>query len=446
MEFTNDYNLPPPNVTTEQRTLIDAIKTTLGAYRDAVRDLLALKYPDLIDLAPPHMRVPSDCTVFICDDGLILRWDRSAGHKPLVRVGVPSLRGSITDLVTGFSEGFVYCPLDRTTFQPPPDGPKIQMLSTAPSGEGTAIAEVPIAIVADWGTLQAQSASATRPVPLVSLTCEVDIHLHCEEYLASVEEPVRGTGRAFVAAVRWRLGVGWEAFEVYASIDPTLWQPTLAPLWAELDLLSAVAKRNLLKQQLHAIDPSAASRARFAVLLTELRGLLGAAESPVQLFLERNPMLLSQTHTYAWPKLALGNRVTDFVFREAGNDYLLVELEAPTRRLFRKDGQPHQDLVHAMSQVADWVRYIEDNHDAVERELGLPGISTSPRCLIVIGRSSDLTIRDKRMLTTMNNQSPKLRILTYDDLLDVAKANIENMLGTLRDTRGSADIFYYPRR
>ncbi len=62
---------PPPNLTDEQRALIDPIRTTLAAYRDAVRDLLAAKYRDLADLAPAHMRVPCDCTVFICDDGLI---------------------------------------------------------------------------------------------------------------------------------------------------------------------------------------------------------------------------------------------------------------------------------------------------------------------------------------------------------------------------------------
>ena len=194
--------------------------------------------------------------------------------------------------------------------------------------------------------------------------------------------------------------------------------------------------------ELQAIDPRAETRARYSAVINEFRGLLGATEAPVQAFLEAHPELLSPTHTKMWRKLPLGGHVTDFVFREASNDYLLVELEAPNRSLFRKDGQPHHDLVHALSQITDWLRYVEDNHDTAQRELGLTGISTAPRCLVVIGRSAGLTASDRRKLTTIANQYPKVRILTYDDLLTTAKATIENLLGTLSDASGTAKIFY----
>jgi Domain of unknown function (DUF4263) len=136
--------------------------------------------------------------------------------------------------------------------------------------------------------------------------------------------------------------------------------------------------------------------------------------------------------------------VTDFVLQEQSGDYLLVEIEAPTRTLFTQDGQPHHELVHAVNQVTDWRRYIEDNLATVQRELGLDGISTSPNALVVIGRSADLRPEDQRKLVTMNNESPKTRILTYDDLFANAGAVASNLLGPLWDIQGNAQVYYLP--
>jgi predicted nucleic acid-binding OB-fold protein len=67
----------------------------------------------------------------------------------------------------------------------------------------------------------------------------------------------------------------------------------------------------------------------------------------------------------------------------------------------------------------------------VEKSLGLIGISTSPRRLIVIGRSAALTDENRRAITTIQNAHNKLRILTYDDLLASARSNLERILGPL---------------
>src|SRR5262249_24553295 len=143
-------------------------------------------------------------------------------------------------------------------------------------------------------------------------------------------------------------------------------------------------------------------------------------------------------------KLPFGRRVTDFVLQEQSGDYLLVEIEAPTRSLFTQDGQPHHELVHALDQVTDWRRYIEDNLAMVQRELGLIGMSAQPNALVVIGRSADLRPDDRRRLVTMNNESPKTRILTYDDLFANAKAVATNLLGPVWDVQGDAQVYYLP--
>ena len=37
--------------------------------------------------------------------------------------------------------------------------------------------------------------------------------------------------------------------------------------------------------------------------------------------------------------------------------------------------------------------------------------------------------RDRRKLTTLGNESPNLKIMTYDDVYENARAVVENLLG-----------------
>jgi len=122
---------------------------------------------------------------------------------------------------------------------------------------------------------------------------------------------------------------------------------------------------------------------------------------------------------------------TTSAFPEPDNDYLLVENEAPYRELFRQDGHPRQDPTHAIGQIDDWLSYIQDNKGKVESDLGLTGISVTPRTLIVIGRSASLTEGNRRKLTVMLSQRPRLSIMTYDELISRSKAQVENLLGPL---------------
>jgi len=379
----------------------------------------------------------------VCDDGIFVRWDKHEGDdKPRIRIGRPQEGPrTVAELAPGFSEQYVHCPMEITGFQLPADGPKMQLAKVNyATGEQTLLSEVQFGLVANWGTIRTEGAKGNRPIPLVSIANEVNIDLVGEEFDATAE-PKPGTGQEFVLAGRMRLAVGWEVIEIYPPFDPTVWRPQVAKDWAELDLLAAAARHNLRQQQLNAIDPRAATRREYGHRLDEFRSLLDGPEADLQQFLETNPELLSPSHLRMWKKVPLGRRITDFVFREAG-DYLLVEIEAPTRTLFRRDGQQTEELTHAMDQVHDWLRYIEDNPDTVRRELGLEGISSHPQCLIVIGRSASLSDEDKRKLATMQGTLPKFRILTYDDALIAATQAITNLLGSIPNTEGAVEIYY----
>src|SRR5439155_7568658 len=243
-------------------------------------------------------------------------------------------------------------------------------------------------------------------------------------------ETVPGDGereKKFLVRNRFRAAVGWRTIEVYPEFNANVWNPNMAPLWAEADLLAAVARRNLQEAHYSALDPHVDARKRMIELLHQLEQHLSGPEEPLRQFIRQHPQLLSPTHTLFWSKLPLGNRATDFVFKEPPTDYLLVELEKASHQLFREDGRPREQLVHAIDQVIDWRRYIEDNHDTVQRELGLHGISVNPRALVVIGRRASLTADSARRLVAMENATPRLRILTYDDVLTSARATAENI-------------------
>lgn len=251
-----------------------------------------------------------------------------------------------------------------------------------------------------------------------------------------------GRGQKILTRTPFKLPYGWEAIELFPPYDADTWDPSLAPLWAEMDLLAAITRRNLQEQQLREIDPNAQARKKMAELILQYESLLDGPEEPLHQFIKENPQLLCPTHDRVWSKLPLGDRITDFVFREPAGGYLLVELEQPSHLLFRTDGQPRQPLNHAINQVIDWRRYLEDNLSTAQRELELEGISSNPRCLVVIGRSSSLDEGNRRKLTSMENATPWLKIMTYDDLLANAKATAENILGPLWDAGPNTEVYF----
>ncbi|MDP2798272.1 MAG: hypothetical protein Q8O60_00040, partial [Deltaproteobacteria bacterium] len=72
----------------------------------------------------------------------------------------------------------------------------------------------------------------------------------------------------------------------------------------------------------------------------------------------------------------------------------------------------------------------------------LTGISTNPLSLIVIGRNHSLGVQNRRKLVAMMSESPKLRILTYDNVYENAKAVVENLLGPIWDTGGETQMYF----
>lgn len=420
-----------------------AIAETIAQYRSAATKLLGSKFSDQREVAPVHLRSPTNVLIFCCKDGVIVRYDPATEGEGIIRAGTSNL--SLAEAAPKFSDGLIHLPDDPSTYDPGPDGVRFQIGITNKEGARKEVALVRLLVFAKAALPDGfELLGPTHPPPaLARVDSEFDMQMH--GVLVPMDElpnPAIGDMGHFIAHRRIRLAAGWYRIEIYPLLEKEYWNPSHAAMWAELDLLAAIAERNILATKLKQLDGRGEARKQSEQLLAEFQALLEGLEEPLHQFLKAHPELLCPTSDKSWSKMAFGKRVSDFVFREPHNDYLLVEIESPICKLFRKDGQPRHELIHAINQTHDWIRHIEDNRETVERDSGLNGISTNPRTLVVIGRSADLTDENRRTLTTIQNQHPKLRIQTYDDVLISARQNLERILGPFQ-IQSDADVYYY---
>ena len=125
--------------------------------------------------------------------------------------------------------------------------------------------------------------------------------------------------------------------------------------------------------------------------------------------------------------------ITDFVVETLKKEYILIEIEKPQDNLFTAQGYFSTKFSHAFGQVIDFIDWVENNIAYAQTKL--PGIS-SPKGILIIGRSKFMTEEESRKLKRFNKNSNTIEVLTYDDILHRAKSlysNIKRQIG-LKDT------------
>lgn len=430
--------------TQDQKETADAISASVKCYIKTTESLANGKYAHLRDKIPEYMANPGHLLVAICADGAVIRYEKKTLAER--RLAVTVMTQGIADVAALLSQNLVHI---ESPEQPHPQndnfGVEFKLLMHSPSQKMSQdIVATRIWFQAKPLPLQQDELPGAKPYCMLSVRNHLDIEIHGE--LVAVAGGAT-PNQPFVARSTIRLMAGWDCIEVFPGFKPEMWKVDFAPLWAERDILGAALIAHTQDAHLSTLDPRATTRRQYAALLAAFQTLLNSnpeREQALQAFLQNNPMLLCPTQVRMWPKLPLGAKVTDFVFRDATHDYVLVEIERSNLLLFRQDGHPTSDLTRAHGQIIDWKRYLEDNLQTVQRELGLTDITPNPSGLLVIGRSESLLPNDRRKLRTMTNESPKLRIMTYDDVYENAKAVFENLLGPMWDTGGDTQI-YYPR-
>jgi hypothetical protein len=432
---------PPP--TPAQQAILRQVGDTLLAYRQALNDLLGGRLAHLKPHLQPYLSAPCNIVALCCDDGAVVRYERTNTQPKLV---VGWLRDSITAATNVLSQQLVYCRPSETATPPSDESGVTISIGTTDKDSSTRREVASLRLLFEVVLTFPPVGALFQAKPFCLLSVKNDLEIYLQGQLDPMG-PSTSEPRAFLIRSLLRIPVGWECIEVFPFRDVGTWQPTFAPVWAENDVLANVVAATTREEQLRSLDPLSDARKTWSRVLSEFSQLLSSEsiqEETLQQFLARYPSLLCPTMTRVWPKLRLGSHVTDFVFQDARGDYLLVELERPSLALFVKDGHPSAEFTHARGQVQDWWRYIEDNLSTIQRELSLAGISTHPHALLVIGRAKDLSSEHRRKLTTLQNEAPSLRVMTYDDIHASATAVIENLLGPLWNLSGRTEVFYLP--
>lgn len=151
------------------------------------------------------------------------------------------------------------------------------------------------------------------------------------------------------------------------------------------------------------------------------------SEERIQTFLFDNPILLDPLAIEIYSKHELGNEFkTDFVIKRLNNDYVLVEIEKSTDKIFTNKGVFHSQATEAIAQVRDFQSWIHENLSYARNTL--PSIRR-PEALLIIGRRKELTQDMQRRLDEENySRRGHIKIITYDDLLDQARTVYDNLI------------------
>lgn len=149
-------------------------------------------------------------------------------------------------------------------------------------------------------------------------------------------------------------------------------------------------------------------------------------EMEVQAFLEvpAHQFLVTPHCMEVFPHKPLGgNRfVPDFVVHRPDGDYHFVEIESPNSRIYQGQGQePTAGFTHAIQQVEDWLRYVDENLLTVRNEDRMPTIY-KPTGEVVIGREQHMGESAKTRFQFKRAESGRIMLKTYDMMVSEGRA------------------------
>lgn len=185
-------------------------------------------------------------------------------------------------------------------------------------------------------------------------------------------------------------------------------------------------KQHLLQRKVSALRPKVSQSAtleRNFIKLCWLLGRVGTREKDLHCFLRQHTQVLDSHVAAVYSEVRIGKYRADLVlqYHQSDKRVVLVELEPHSAQIFTKRNSQRHKVTHAVQQVQDWIREIHNNASNLPQWLA--GNYTAEG-MVVIGRSKDLTQEQKDTLM-INNAKSNIKILTYDDLLELFQRLIE---------------------
>ncbi|MEZ4328717.1 MAG: DUF4263 domain-containing protein [Polyangiales bacterium] len=150
-------------------------------------------------------------------------------------------------------------------------------------------------------------------------------------------------------------------------------------------------------------------------------------EEVYQRFLTKNPVLLDPLAAEVVPKQRLGSEyATDFAIRRHDDRWILVEVERPHDVIFTKKNDFSHRFTHAFGQVLDFQSWVDSNVAYAEK---LMHRIVAPRGLLVMGLRRHLTDYQRDKLRRFADNSHRIEVITYDDLVDRAESLYASLHG-----------------
>lgn len=105
-----------------------------------------------------------------------------------------------------------------------------------------------------------------------------------------------------------------------------------------------------------------------------------------------------------------------------GPEWVLVEIEKPKLKLFKKNKEPRAELNHAIEQIKSWDRYFKENPSEKKR---IFGAVSRFRFVLVGGLRKDWQTENAIKWRTYQNQECNIEIRSIDIFKDAIKIAIE---------------------
>jgi hypothetical protein len=220
-----------------------------------------------------------------------------------------------------------------------------------------------------------------------------------------------------------------EHVEVQAVGGPELLPPVTIVRTPDSSKLSDGMKQQMLDEKLE-LKRRGYKSAELIGIFMRLADLLHADPDEAQLhrFLKQHALAIDAYGTSLRSELWLRKQYrVDLVLRtsESTRRLVLIELERAGARLLTRAHRPTAKLTHATQQVEDWLRWWDENPQLIPSPF--EG-SVRPDGWVIMGRSLSLNQEDRRRLASLN-ANRRVKVLTYDDLLDQLQALIEGLDG-----------------
>jgi hypothetical protein len=222
--------------------------------------------------------------------------------------------------------------------------------------------------------------------------------------------------------------LGWKTVEVNPDTDAATWSEERARIQAQTDV-ATFADAHLMDIDVLSAPPNERLNQvidQIARTIREFEQLLASnpTEQQIRRYLTapRSHILLHHSARDVVADKALDSYGTvDLVVEGPEGQYSLVKVGSTEHSMLTSEGAETDHLADAREQVEAWLEWLSQHGDQAGSVL--PG-ATEVEGWIILGRRRDVPLKYRHLIDPIRGETGRIRVKTYDDLLDFARQQI----------------------